>query len=98
MRLFSIIFALLAMLNTVDVHALSHLLDGDDHLTIENCENCENYLLQSEDEVFVLPPCIHLDFSLATIEKSSITIYCYQKSTSYSLLGKYFNKPPPFTI
>ncbi|WP_188457678.1 hypothetical protein [Psychroflexus planctonicus] len=99
-KILSFFCAFLALLNTVDVHALGHLLDGDNHNQIENCDTCEEFVFSTYNEVSTTPETIitnsFIDFNF--IEKpllfSSRSIFINQEKH----LGKFHNKPPPFTI
>ena len=100
-KFLSFICAFLALVNITDVHALSHLIEGDDHTQIENCDVCEEFVVSStEDEnTNALIP----NFNYSSTPNFSELFTAFISTESFSLLpqkslGKYFNKPPPHTI
>ena len=92
--------ALLALLNTVDVHALSHMIDGDNHAQIENCEVCEEFVINAKEDHF---HCIVPDVNYTSTPLIVHTPKLFTSTESFILVsqthsGKYFNKPPPFAV
>lgn len=82
----------------VNVHALSHLFDGDNS-GIEHCKTCDEYVLTSQNDINFITPVLH-DFKFSTFETKVLTsvlnyteiLFLIRKS------GKYYNKPPPFKL
>lgn len=96
LKSFSILFAIFALLNTVDVHAYSHIICGDDHSTIENCETCEEFTVVSEDDYAVFVPfSFYFTNKTRTFYKSPIFIPNLVVVNQDKHLGKLHNKPPP---
>lgn len=87
---------MLAVLNCIDVHAFTHLLEGDEPSHVENCQTCEDFVVSTYKEIGILPhftasPIFQLIFRKEFTTYSSISIVINQEK----YLGKFHNKPPP---
>lgn len=83
----------------MDVHAFSHIFEGDDQNEIENCQSCEEYVVSNQHKVSILPQPIYFsscDFNANEETKLNSTKYIYINQAKY--LGKFHNKPPPTAI
>lgn len=86
------------LLNTVDVHALSHVIDGDDHNTIEHCENCEDFILTHINDFHVVVNEVAIPTPITQFRfQTSIRSHQVIAVNQQKYLGKHHNKPPPFT-
>lgn len=98
-KIISLFCAFLALLNTVDVHALSHVLDGDDHNQVENCQICEEFVVSTQDHIFIIPfSCIQSFEVLHFLESQVIISTEFVFINQEKHLGQFHNRPPPFTI
>ena len=98
-KIISLFCAFLALSNTVDVHAMSHLFSGDNHNQIENCLDCEEFVVSTQENVSVLPQTSFYlisttNFTEKPLLNSTEVIFINQEKH----LGIFHNKPPPFLI
>lgn len=90
----------MAFLNTVDVHALSHVLDIDEHKAIEQCDTCEEFVFTTHNQLSTAQIIFksELCFNFTYVEKLKLPTCVCNYFLQEKHLGKYFNKPPPHTF
>ncbi len=80
----------------VNTHALSHLFDQDEVSDIENCEFCDEYVVNhKQDFDFDFTP-TYPKFEITEISKT-VTLQFISTSVLFNSKpkGKFYNKPPP---
>ena len=82
------------------MHALSHVLEADEHNQIENCQTCEEFVVSTKDNASIVPQitstplCIRPNFFEKPLLTSTTCIFINQEKH----LGKFHNKPPPSLV
>lgn len=81
----------------VNAHALSHLFDQDDVSDIENCEFCDEYVVNHQKDLNFHFNSTEFDISLVEIPKTeAIQLVSTSILLNAKPQGKFYNKPPPF--
>ncbi|MGM0635867.1 MAG: hypothetical protein ACQESK_07345 [Bacteroidota bacterium] len=91
-----LLFALTVLLNSVDLHAFEHILEGDNQPEIESCEVCSEFTVTTQKN-FIAEE-IHYDFKAPLVLPEQQELFSFQVNfQKHQQLGQYFNRPPPLS-
>lgn len=84
--------------SVVNAHALSHLFESDTS-SVEQCNTCDEYVLNTQKDVtFITPHLQEFSFLIVEIKLESSVSFDLTSPIVSPRSGKYFNKPPPFKL